>query len=40
MLDENSLVLCGATLGSNNFEDLVTAARLGEFDAISLMATL
>ncbi len=39
MLDENSLVLCGATLGSNNFEDLVTAARLGEFDAISLMAT-
>ena len=39
MLNENSLVLCGATIGSNSFEDLVRAANLGGFDAISLMAT-
>ena len=39
MLNENSLVLCGGTIGSNSFEDLVRAANLGGFDAISLMAT-
>ncbi len=39
MLNENSIVLCSATIGSNNFEDLVIAASLGEFNAISLMAT-
>ena len=38
MLNQNSLVLCGATIGSINFEDLLTAAKTGRFDAISLMA--
>ena len=38
MLNQNSLVLCGATIGSINFEDLLTAAKTGSFDAISLMA--
>ena len=38
MLNENSLVLCGATIGSVSFEDLIIAASSGGFDAISLMA--
>ena len=38
MLNENNLVLCGATIGSTDFGDLVKAASIGGFDAISLMA--